>query len=332
MALTKYKGKTKYRWMENHVKLKWITAHMGTSPYSDSVYIDTAQCLSLLNRKLVRQGQIFRIRNMKFFTNDTSPNSTIKVGVIPRNWVSRNAWVKGKALWDELNATAAADVGASSIYPKWHDFKVHMDYNHYTEISDGSIADANLLPVDFDDDAITAGEWEYAKFSDSGSSSDDYFVGMLDDHSGSSGAWGYVGMIQAYGESRTYPQADATQSDELIPATLATSPWARLFGDDDQTSKVITDLSNKNDSPPYSRANYIGGSDFDDGTCVGFTRVQSLSNVTGTGIFGVSSFDAPCGLIRIEWDAEEDAGNDPPTNPQPMHIQFDVDILCAMDA
>ena len=50
------KGK-KYDWMQTSVKLKWTEAGSSSSPYSDSVYVDVAQCLSNLNRKLVRQGQ-----------------------------------------------------------------------------------------------------------------------------------------------------------------------------------------------------------------------------------------------------------------------------------
>ena len=328
------KGHKKYEWFENHVKLKWTAddnddggPEMANQPYSDSVYIDVAQCLSLLNRKLVRQGQIFRIRNMRFYTNDTSPNSTIKVGVIPRTWVTRNAWVKAKALWDKMNALAAEDVSGTAIYPKWHDFKVYMDYNHYTEET-ATGGDRNLLPVDFDDDAISEGEWVYSEFCDSGSDSDEYYVGMMDDYVGSTGAWSYVGLIQAYGDSRSRPQTSATMDEGILDADFETSPWARLFGDDDQTQQVLQHLDDKNDHPPYHRTKYIGGEDFDDGTCVGFTRVQSLNQTSGTGTFSLPSFNAPCGLIRVEWDAEE-AGGDP---QQPMHIMFDVDILAPMDA
>lgn len=323
----KARGK-KYDWTETHVKLKWTTANMGTSPFSDSVYIDTAQCLSLLNRKLIRQGQIFRIKNMRFYTNDTSPNASIKVGVIPRTWVTRNAWVKARALWNKMNEQAAEDVSGQMIYPKYHDFKVHMDYNHYTEHSDGSVADANLIPVDFTDDAISAGEWEYSEFCDSGGSSNNYNVGVMGEHSGTSGSWAYVGLVEAYGDSRAYPQASETMSGDLMPASIEDSPWARLFGDDDQTHDVIDHLDNKNDSPPYSRTDYIGGSNFDGGTVVGFTRVQTLNQTNGTGTFGLPTFTAPLGLIRVEWDAEEEAGNP----QQPMHISFDVDILGPMDS
>lgn len=319
-------GKGKYEWMENHVKLKWTTAGTDSSPYSDSVYFDTAQCLSLLNRRLVRQGQVFRIRNMRFYTNDTSPNVTIKVGVIPRTWVTRNAWVKAKALWDKLNRTASDDVGRRTIYPKWHDFKVFMDPNHFDEHGDGSTSDVNLLPVDFDDDAMAVGEWEYSEFNDSGATSDNYYVAAMGDHVGTTGNWSLVGIITAYGESRTYPQVDQTEDGDLVPADLKTSPWARLFGDDDQTQDTITDLETKNDSPPYSRTAYIGGTDFDDGNCVAFTRLQSLNQTSGTGTFSVPSFTAPCGLVRIEIDGEADT-----SDMEPVHISFDVDILAQMD-
>lgn len=320
-------SKGSYTWLENHVKLKWGTAGSASSPYSDSVYVDVAQCLSLLNRKLIRQGQLFRIRNMRIYTNDTSPNATVKVGVIPRNWVTRNAWVKAKALWAKMNSTVTEDISGPLVYPKWHDFKVFMDYNHYTEIQDGSVDDVNLLPADFDDDIITAGEWEYAEYCDSGSTSDNYYLGMMDDHSGTTGSWAYVGAIQAYGESRTYPQVSATVDGDLTPAALDTGPWARLFGDDDQTADVIANLEGKNNSPPYSRTLYVGGSDFDDGTCVGFSRIQTLSQTSGTATASVPSFTAPCGLMRIEIDAEADT-----SDMQPVHIQFDVDILAPMDA
>lgn len=316
-----------YQWMENHVKLKWTTAGASGTPYSDSVYIDSAECLSLLNRKLIRQGQIFRIRNMRFYTNDTSPNATIKVGVIPRTWVTRNAWVKARALWRKLQRQSTEDIGRRSVYPKWNDFKVFMDPNHFDEHGDGSTADVNLIPVDFDDDAITQGEWEYSEYADSGATSDTYHVAMMGDHVGSTGAWSLVGLIQAYAESRTYPQADQTETGALVPAALDTGPWARLFGDDDQTQEVVADLESKNDSPPYSRTLYVGGSDFDDGSCVAFTRIQSLNQTSGTGTFSVPSFTAPCGLIRIEVDAESST-----EDMEPIHIQFDVDILAPMDA
>lgn len=324
MARSKARRMKKYDWMETHVKLKWTEAGASASPYSDSVYIDVANCLSQLNRKLIRQGQLFRIKNFRAYTNDTAPQATIKVGVIPTNWVSRNSWVKAKALWDEMNALGSANIGGMSMYPKYHDFKVYMDYNHYSE--NLGTADEDLVPVDFNDEEISTGEWQYAKFHDSGDASDEYVVGMLGEHQGTSGNWSYVGLINAYEESRTRPQATASMNDQTTVTTTEQSPWARLFGDDDQTQDIVNSLQSRNDSPPYDRDYYPGGTTFKAGTVVGFTKLQNLNQSSGTGTFGFPSFVAPCGLIRVEIDGESSTAS-----MQPVHIQFDVDILGPMD-
>lgn len=310
--------------MEHTVKLKWTEAGSGDSPYSDSVYIDTAWCASILNRKLIRQGQMFRIKNMKVYTNDTSPNATIKVGVIPQSWPTFNAYRKARALWHKMNAMALADT-SQSLYPKYHDFKVFMDNNHYTEHLGGS-ADENLTPVDFDDNAAPTGEWIYSQFSDSGSTSDNYYAWMLGAHGGTSSNYTGVGLIQAYGESRALPQVDSTVTDGVHPASVETSPWSQLFGDDDQTVDVINHLEGSNDTPPYDRANYPGGgSNMPSGKSVAFTRLQTLNHSLGTSLISLPSFDAPLGLIRIELDSET-------TNAsfQPVHITFDYEILGEM--
>jgi len=316
--------KSKVVKMEHHVKLKWTEAGDGSSPYSDSVYIDVAQCASILNRKLIRQGQMFRIKNMRMYTNDTSPSATVKVGVIPQSWPTFNAYRKGRALWHKMNAMALENA-SEGLYPKYHDFKVYMDKNHYTEnVTSG--ADENLLPVDFNDVQAPLGEWAYSQYADSGSSSDDYWAWMLGDHDGTSGSWTGVGLIQAYAESRALPQLSATATDGITPTDVEESPWVRLFGDDDQTDTVINDLESKNDSPPYSRADYPGGADcMANGKVVGFSRIQTINQVTGTGISGLPAFDAPLGLIRVEIDAESSTAS-----MEGVHISFDFEILGEM--
>ena len=316
--------KSKVVKMEHHVNLKWTEAGSSDSPYSDSVYIDTAQCASILNRKLVRQGQMFRIKNMRIHTNDTSPNATIKVGVIPQSWPTFNSYRKARALWHKMNAMALENA-SEGLYPKYHDFKVYMDANHYTENTTGT-ADENLLPVDFNDTEAPSGEWVYSKYADSGGTSDEYFAWMLGAHSGSTGAWTGVGLIQAYAESRALPQADATVAGDLHPADVEKSPWVRLFGDDDQTFEVIENLEGDNDSPPYDRVSYPGGSsNMANGKVVHFSRLQTVNSTTGTAIFSIPSFDAPLGLIRVEIDAESSTAS-----MQGVHIQFDYEILGEM--
>ncbi len=312
------KGK-KYEWMENHISLEF-TATASSSPYSDSAYIDIAQCLSVLNRKLVRQGQLFRVRNFKVYTDETSNTQMrFKVGVLPTNWVLRNSWVKSRALWNELNAMVS-EASGQSIYPKWHDYKVYMNEAHKDHVA--SDADSNLTPVDMDGTALEVGEWIYSKFSDSGSTSDNYNVHMLGPHSGSTGSWDSVGVIYAYQQSRV----KISSPDPDIPTDIALSPWFRLFGDDDQTQDQVGNLESDNDAPPYSLTTYVGaGATMDGGMPVGVGRIPGIAQ-TQAGIQTVlPSFHAPCGLVRLEIDDTAAFADDK------VYIQFDVDILGPMD-
>ena len=321
MARRKSK-KLKYQKMESRVNLLWTGASLTSGTFSDSVYIDVAQVLSAQNRKLTRQGHMFRIKGFRAYTNDITPvKQMIKVGVIPRSWPTFNAYNKARALWHKHNAMALENL-SDNLYPKYHDFKVFMSESHKDNVE--SSGDANLLPVDFEDVEGAAGEWKYSKFHDSGSTSDEYFVHMCGDHSGNDGAWDSVGIIQAYAESRALPQVSATGSDDLLQLTSMTSPWGRLFGDDDQTTDTYDDIIGDNDAPPYSRTNYPGGDGLlETGLPVFYGRLPSITQPGGT-TGRVPTFDAPLGLIRFECDAEESLNN------SAIHIEFDVEILGEM--
>lgn len=314
--------KLKYQKMETRVNLKWTTGANSSSPFSDSVYIDVAQVLSVQNRKLIRQGQMFRIKGFRAYTNDVSPaKQMMKVGRAYMSWPTFNAYRKGRALWHKHNALATENV-SSAVYPKYHDFKVFLNNSHYDNVINSG--DANLLPVDFEDNALSSGEWIYSKFHDSGASSDEYYVYLNGAHSGSTGNWNAVGLVQAYAESRPAPQVDATTSDDLALSGTLTSPWGRLFNDDDQSTDTFDDLMADNDTPPYHRTHYAGGADSGaEGQSVFYGRLPSINQPAGT-TGRVPTFDAPCGLIRFEVDAEEGMANDG------IHIEFDVEILGEM--
>ena len=314
--------KLKYQKMETRVNLKWTTGENTSSPFSDSVYIDVAQVLSQQNRKLIRQGQMFRIKGFRAYTNDVTPvKQMMKVGRAYMSWPTFNAYRKGRALWHKHNALATENL-SPAVYPKYHDFKVFMNHSHYDNVINSG--DANLLPVDFDDNALSAGEWVYSKFHDSGSTSDEYYCHLNGAHGGSTGSWTSVGLVQAYAESRPVPQVDATTSDDFNQVGSMTSPWGRLFNDDDQSTDVYDDLLADNDSPPYSRVDYPGGaSSGQEGQSVFYGRLPSINQPDGT-TGRVPTFDAPCGLIRFEVDAEESMSN------SAIHIEFDVEILGEM--
>ena len=315
-------GKTKYDWFENHVKLRWNEAEgVSASSFADSLYIDVAQHLSAINRKMVAQGQIFRISNMRLWSHHTAEQLRFKVGIIPRTWMTRNSYVKAKALWDEMNALATTNVGGSSVYPKWHDFKVYMDTSHRLQP-----ATDTPLPSDVDDNIVGSGEWLYSQYSDSGTVADNYYVHMLGDHTqqaGSDDNFTSVGIIQAYQESRV----KLTAPLPLLPTTMDRSPWGRLFGDDDQTGDVFDRLESDNDMPPYHADNYVGATSMPQGIQIAVGTLPNLNNDKGIGAVRVPTFEAPLGLIRLEIDDVN--AFDASTNG--IEITFDVEILGRMD-
>ncbi len=328
------KSSGKYQKFETRVQLKWTTAGSGDAPYSDSVYIDVGQCLSVSNRKLVRQGQVFKIKGMRAYTNDSAPVANLKVGVLPRTWPMFNSYKKARGLWNAHNLDALQDLGAGNL-PAYYDFKVLMDPNHVTNHLGGG--DVNLLPVDFEDSVAATGEWLYSQFADSGSTSDVHYCHMLGGHMDSnssveaddyvnSGDAFSVGAILAYSQSRgnAHTNLDAAGLDQQGLTSLRSGPWGALRGDDTQRTAVLDQLSTDNDDPPYDPAVYPGTrANLPAPVSVyygGLAQLGGSSQTTAS--TSIPQFEAPLGLIRVEIDAESSTAS-----MGGVHFMFDTEIM-----
>ena len=324
----------RYQKFETRLMFKWTGAG-ADGVDEDSVYIDLAQCLSALNRKLVRQGQVFKVKSMRIFTNDDSPESQIKIGVLPRVWPMYNAYKKARSLWNQHNLTALQGVGGGNL-PKYYDFKVFMEQEHFKNhmVTGG---DDNLIPVDFEDGALSMGEWKYSKFHDAGDESKTHhlhILGLNCEDDGTSIAattldgdydGGSVGAILAYELSRGIPSAnqDASDMDQQSAANLATGPWGVLFGNQDQPLETITtQADDDNDDPPYDRDDMVGADNFGNPLTIYYGRLGQSSNASAHNLM-VPNFEAPLGLIRIQWGAVADES----TTFGGIHISMDVEIM-----
>lgn len=326
------KSSGKYQKFETRLALKAAALSNTQSPYSDSVYIDVAQCLSIVNRKLVRQGQVFKIKNFRAYTNDDDNVAMLKVGVLPRSWCMFNAYKKARGLWNAHNLDALADLGSGNL-PAYYDFKVFMDPNHVTNHL--KPADVNLLPVDFEDNAAATGEWLYSQFADSGTTANEHYCHMLGGHmsdvdteqtNDTLSTTFSVGAILAYQQSRgfRFSGADVTGSEQQAAADLRSGPWGRLRGDDNQRVQVIGNLED-NDDPPYHREQYPGSREsLSAPNTVYYGRLTQLVHGGTNTATAVPQFEAPLGLIRIEADAES---ADP--GVQGLHVHFDTEIMGA---
>lgn len=197
--------------------------------------------------------------------------------------------------------------------------------------------DDNLVPVDFEDGALSMGEWNYSQFHDSGDESKMHYLHMLGLNCQSDGTSitkatldgsydnGSVGAILAYELSRGIPSAnqDATDMDQQSAANLATGPWGVLFGNQDPALETITGLAdNDNDDPPYDRDDMVGADNFGNPLTVFYGRLGQ-SSVASSQHLTVPNFEAPLGLIRVQWGAianESEAFGG-------IHISMDVEIM-----
>ena len=303
----------------------------------DSVYIDTAQSLSLINRKLVRQGHVFSVNGLKVWSNDVHGDGMdVSVCALPRTWMMFNAYKKARSLWNQANLETIDALGAGNL-SKYYDFKVLFDAEHFKSEIIPTTGDygveGNLLPVDGDGNAATAGEWDYSYWEDSQASADRFYGAMLGTHvtaagaaEGSSGRdtpedGGCAGLILAYQQSRGAAFTDQDQSG-LDQQVDADSPWAMLFGAGDQEQQIMSALDTQNDAPPYP-ADYSGGIMHPEGNFVGTAFID------GDGAAKLSqvqfrNFEAPLGLVKLDFNRI--AGTNDVSN---IFISYDAKIIGA---
>ena len=179
----------RYQKFETTLAYKF-TLGTGSSDSQDSVYIDTAQSLSLINRKLVRQGHVFKIKGMTMWSADDDADSMYSsVSVLPRTWMMFNAYKKARSLWNQMNLEAIDALGDANL-PKYYDFKVFMDMEHFDNHhnDDGGLLTTNLLPVDGDGNAFSgSGERVYSKYETSASTPLEMNIHMLGTHAVAAG-------------------------------------------------------------------------------------------------------------------------------------------------
>ena len=102
-------------------------SYNGTKTHN-TWYIDTARELSKVNRRLYSQSRMYAYQGLTFIwrADAASTAQTIEVSIrtAGNSWILHNAYVKGHALWNEMQQLVLDD--NPSIKTKWHDFKVTL--------------------------------------------------------------------------------------------------------------------------------------------------------------------------------------------------------------
>ena len=252
-------------------------------------YIDLAKDLSIVNRRAYRQGYTYVIQDIQMHSVLGIKHSDITLlefATAGNSWIVHNAWTKGFHMWrDQVRDVEQIGV----MEGRWNDYKVYLD----DHMEDGT----TLAPLDGDGNAYLVGDWDYSAvvFDDDGVERDlkMHLIGAsnLADTNEESG----IGLVYEYSISRPYITGSNDEEPD-VSSSASDSIYAKMLGTDELTDRLVQNIEEGNDLPPYDEDNYPGGADNADAPVP--TRIMSCTG--GQGSASVSGFIVPCGLLKVE--------------------------------
>lgn len=275
---------------ETTLRFQWDAGDGNTT---NTIYIDLAKALSQINRRAYRQGLYYYVASVTF-SNGT--DAYCQVLTLPDTWMTKRAWMRGFQIWSKMNRIAAA--GDSGVYPKYHDYKVTM-ISGVTPI-DLSYGKVGTTTGYTSDDWVASQYVTEDPYLHGGAASDtpveahnaDQFTAhMLGGHTGSSGAWTSIGLIQSLNDVWRLDPAEGVPS---LDADADTDALAALFDAADVTDDVRLNMDEDNDEPPYNHDRFTGLSVEE-----GAHGVVLRTGVGGSAISSGPGFCAPLGLLQV---------------------------------
>ncbi len=269
-------------------------------PDNTPAFLDIAQCLSTVNRRLYRQGYVYAVDS--FVWRPAVAKADMDIICVQPSWIAYNAWVKGKALWDKMNRQS------DLAYPKWHDFKVFLNAAHYVSHT-ATLAGGNLFPRDGAGAyyASANGDWDYSQYvsSSAGGSAPAFekCVHFLGDDSAAANAAlaadGSVSLIQGYADTRVTVGVHEPE----LPGDASASWQSDLFDEGETHADIDNHLEQLNDNPPYAHALDLQGGDdpIYPGGSASADAGQQLALITpiDTETVYAPGGEVPCGLLFV---------------------------------
>lgn len=285
--------------------------------------IDCSMAVSAISRRFMRQGNNWAVQDLEIFVAPGSIASTglVTVSKLQDTWMVSNAWHKSYAFWREMVKEFALDI-QPSIRPKYMDFKIFMNVDHYNDWAankaaggEGQQSTASALgtlsPIDLTSTFVLPGEWIPSKFITPAVGSatvDEWYLQMHGPDTATA-----VGLVFQYSKSRSVPQ-----SPDPDTGGAGSSVFNNVFDQGTpQSDAVIADALDENDELPYDQDNYPGGNtNFDTGQIVlwdGLTTSNTMGHVSK---LHTGPFNAQCGLIQIHNNV---LGTESPNPPQNLY-------------
>ena len=269
-------------------------------PGDGTYYIDLAAGLSLQERKLIRQKQIFTCLGGLYVDGD---GSRIDINTAPNTWPIRRAINRSFFYWRKSIAKTLQHVEGMQT-GKWNDFKVYLDSHQFNSLSPVTADGSNMY------DSNTP-EWDYSTLvrqslidpdGDGGLELDanpDHFEIMIvgNGHTGTPSGLTRISAMRSWLDTRPTIDKDGEPAPEPAPNT---DPLAMMFAETPYDSERIDYIESEGDNPPYSETVVFGNSSQSGNMprnlqrqCVAWTTKDTNRVVP------VSGFEALCGLLQV---------------------------------
>ena len=253
-------------------------------------YIDTAKELSKVNRRMYEQGRMYAYQGLTFiWKQNASGLDAIEVSVrtAGNTWVVHNAFIKGRALWDQMQDLVLDD--NPSIRGKWHDYKIRLSSQMVTArilaAKDGAGNDYDVGGWDLSTYVMPQHEVNLA--SGLPLPAEEKTAALIGADTTS-----IRSLVKAYEESRSTVQSPMPN----VPVGMSDSFFNLLTDSGSQEPELADVIEDENDTPPYDLDEYPGSdTNAPVPVTVGYGAI-SPQEVDGR----IGGFIAPCGLIEIE--------------------------------
>lgn len=293
------------------------------SAANGSCVIDLAQGLSVVSRKLYRQGKCYYVNSISQVQVYTAvdagtKNATTEIQTLPNTWEVANAWTMAFAAWNKMRAEVLSN--QPSLKARWADFKIFFDKNHVDGFLGGSTdplpqisISGTYTPFKYDASGSTVGEWEHSEFTlpdhTLGGTATDFYGHMMGPDNGGpigTATLNSAGLLEAYEEARSKVQPKDTD------AGAATGVYSNLFDLGGQQVDLTDDITGEGEFPPYDQ-NLMGNVlSLNSGN--GITQAVLQTNQGLPIASTMNGFAVPCGLLKINMSNTSESGTEFPTN------------------
>lgn len=272
-------------------------------------YIDLAQCLSLVQRTMVRQKQTFTVLGGQVVDNvggdGTNTTASIKISTAPNFWYIRAAINRCFKAWKDQRSRTLQNAeldGVKNATAKFSDFKITLNgVGSASNVLPVSTGQAVLQEFGSHSGAPSFGEWATASVISeepimiAGAPQTEFHFKILGDHTAT-----YYSATKGWLVTRALPdtefEPDMLDLDGNAVLDYKEDALNLLNDTDDGQPERLTLLYEDNDNAPFPTRDIYSNVDSSHNL-----QLQSLSYVSSNNPSQmIPGFKALCGLIQVK--------------------------------